>query len=61
MTCPLPYFCGSRIGGLRIGACELAISRLRTPSTLAFVGGLGISARSGAESASRELRAAMPR
>eukprot|EP00969_Alexandrium_andersonii_P063846 2811896-Alexandrium_andersonii.AAC.1 len=32
----------------RIGACELAISRTRTSSSPAFVGGFGICARSGA-------------
>eukprot|EP00969_Alexandrium_andersonii_P244984 10825401-Alexandrium_andersonii.AAC.1 len=32
---------GLRIGGLRIGACEVAIPRPRAPSRPAFVGGFG--------------------
>eukprot|EP00969_Alexandrium_andersonii_P333227 14727067-Alexandrium_andersonii.AAC.1 len=34
-----------RIGGLRIGACDFALSRLQTPSIPAFVGRVGICAK----------------
>eukprot|EP00969_Alexandrium_andersonii_P153318 6779685-Alexandrium_andersonii.AAC.1 len=45
-----------RIGGLRIGAFELAISRPRTPSRPVFAGRFGISTKNGAEHTPRELR-----
>eukprot|EP00969_Alexandrium_andersonii_P180533 7978856-Alexandrium_andersonii.AAC.1 len=47
---------GLRIGGLRIRAREIAISRPRTPSRLAFVGRFGVCANKGAESTSRGLQ-----
>eukprot|EP00969_Alexandrium_andersonii_P309276 13667213-Alexandrium_andersonii.AAC.1 len=49
---------GLWIGGLRIGACDFAISRLLTPSALDFICRFGICARSGAERTRWELRGA---
>eukprot|EP00969_Alexandrium_andersonii_P042285 1854747-Alexandrium_andersonii.AAC.1 len=46
--------CGLADCGL--GGCEVAILRLRTPSSTAFVGGFGICAKKHAERTPRELR-----
>eukprot|EP00969_Alexandrium_andersonii_P294961 13038020-Alexandrium_andersonii.AAC.1 len=47
---------GLRTGGLRIGACEMAISRPRTRSRPAFVGRFVPSVQRDAERTPRELR-----
>eukprot|EP00969_Alexandrium_andersonii_P208097 9191949-Alexandrium_andersonii.AAC.1 len=50
---PIPKDCTDC--GLRISPCDFAISRLRTPSIAAFVGGFASCARHGTERTPREL------